>query len=481
MVNSVQISCDATIARATAFSVRPTHPTLALAAAMAAGSLVYIDGAVIAIGLPAIGRGLALQGSQSQWVINAYLLPLTALSLLGGAWGDRFGRRRALILGAAIFGVSSAATSLAPTALVLIGLRLLQGIGAALLVPNSLAILGQMFSGENEARAVGLWSATAAIASAIGPVLGGWLIDTGHWRAIFLLTAPMVAISIVLAVRYVPVDREITSPPLDLVGGALAAVALAGLTWSLTTATISPQREAAAFAAAAFAVVALGGFVWVQRRLGARAMVPLYLFSSRTLTGITLFSLLLYGAFNAFLILIPFVLLKAAGYSGAAAGAIFVPLQVVFTVVSPLMVHVVARVGSRVPLGVGALISACGFLLATRIGMQSNYWSDVFPAILLLSVGMSGAVAPLATLVLTSVDGPHTSIASGVNSTATRLGALITTALLGTVLIRRGEHLFAAFSTVMVMGAVVCLLAAISVILIEAAPRLAQRETPAEQ
>ena len=194
MVNP--ISCDATIARATAFSVRPTHPALALLAVMAAGSLVYIDGAVIAIGLPAIDRALALQGSESQWVINAYLLPLTALSLLGGAWGDRFGRRRALILGAAIFGLSSAAASLAPTASVLIGLRLLQGIGAALLVPNSLAILGQMFCGENEARAVGLWSATAAIASAIGPVLGGWLIDRGHWRAIFLLTAPVVALSI---------------------------------------------------------------------------------------------------------------------------------------------------------------------------------------------------------------------------------------------------------------------------------------------
>ena len=192
MVN--QISCDATIARATVFSARPTHPALALVAAMAAGSLVYIDGAVIAIGLPAIDRNLALQGSQSQWVINAYLLPLTALSLLGGAWGDRFGRRRALILGAAIFGLSSAAASLAPTAALLIGLRLLQGIGAALLVPNSLAILGQMFCGENAARAVGLWSATAAIASAIGPVLGGWLIDGGHWSAIFLLTAPVAAL-----------------------------------------------------------------------------------------------------------------------------------------------------------------------------------------------------------------------------------------------------------------------------------------------
>jgi EmrB/QacA subfamily drug resistance transporter len=481
MVNSVQISCDVAIARANAFSATPTHPVLALAAAMAAASLVYIDGAVMAIGLPAIGRGLALQGSQSQWVINAYLLPLTALSLLGGAWGDRFGRRRALILGATIFALSSAAASLAPTALVLIGLRLLQGIGAAFLVPNSLAILGQMFSGESEARAVGLWSATAAIASAIGPVLGGWLIDIGHWRAIFLLTIPVAALSVVLAIRYVPVDREMTRRPLDLVGGALAALALAALTWSLTTATTSPERQAEALAAAALALVVLGGFVWVQRQLGERAMVPLYLFSSRTLTGITLFSLLLYGAFNAFLILIPFVLLKAAGYSGAAAGAIFVPLQIVFTVVSPMMAHVVARVGPRAPLGVGALISACGFLLATRIQIQSDYWSDVFPAVLLLSVGMSMAAAPLTTLVLTSVDGPHTSTASGINSTATRLGALITTALLGTVLIRRGEHLFAAFSSVMVMGAAVCLLAASSVIMIEGASRLELRETPSEQ
>jgi EmrB/QacA subfamily drug resistance transporter len=481
LVNSVQISCDAAIARATAFSAAPTHPALALAAAMAAGSLVYIDGAVMVIGLPAIGRGLVLQGSQLQWVINAYLLPLTALSLLGGAWGDRFGRRRALILGAAIFALSLAAGSLAPTVSVLLGLRFLQGIGAALLVPNSLAILGQMFSGENEARAVGLWSATAAIASAIGPVLGGWLIDTGHWRFIFLLSAPVAALSIVLAIRYVPVDREITSRPLDLGGGALAAVALAALTWSLTTATTSPERQAEALAAAALALVVLGGFIWVQRELGERALVPLYLFSSRTLTGITLFSLLLYGAFNAFLILIPFVLLKAAGYSGAAAGAIFVPLQIVFTVVSPLMAHVVARVGPRVPLGMGALISACGFLLATRIGTQSDYWSDVFPAVLLLSVGMSSAVAPLTTLVLTSVDGPHTATASGINSTATRLGALITTALLGTVLIRRGEHLFATFSTVMVVGAVVCLLAAISVIMIEGAPRFGLRETSSER
>lgn len=478
MMSSAQISCDTALARATAFCATPKHPLLALAAAMAAGSLVYIDGAVLAIGLPAIGRALALQGGQSQWVINAYLLPLTALSLLGGAWGDRFGRRRALILGAVIFGLGSAAASLAPAIGVLIAMRLLQGLGAALLVPNSLAILGQMFSGDSEARAVGLWSATAAIASAIGPVLGGFLIDAGAWRAVFLLTVPVAALSVVLAYRYVPRDRAVAGRPLDLAGGALVTLALCALTWSLTTATTSPERQVEALAAATLALVILGTFVWVQRRLGERAMVPLSLFTSRTLTGITLFSLLLYGAFNAFLILIPFVLLKAAGYSGVAAGAIFVPLQIIFMVVSPVMARIVARVGPRVPLGVGALLSATGFLLATRIGATSDYWSGVFPAVLLLSLGMSIAVAPLTTLVLTSVDGPHAATASGINSTATRLGALITTALLGTVLIRRGEHLFAAFSTVMVMGALVCLLAAISVILIECAPRLAARSGP---
>jgi MFS family permease len=481
MINSVQISCDAAIARATAFCATPKHPALALMAAMTAGSLVYTDAAVLAVGLPVISRGLALHGSQSQWVINAYLLPLTALSLLGGAWGDRFGRRRALILGTAIFALSLTAASLAATASVLIALRFVQGIGAALLVPNSLAILGQMFSGESEARAVGLWSATAALMSAIGPVLAGCLIDAGHWRAIFLLTVPVAALSIALAMRYVPVDRDLSGRPLDLLGGVLIAVALGALTWSLSTATASLEHQAAFLAAAGLAVIALAGFVWVQRRLGEAAMVPFHLFRSRTLSGITLFSLLLYGGFNAFLILVPFVLLTAAGYSGAQAGAIFVPLQIVFTVVSPFMARVVAWVGPRVPLGAGALVSANGFLLATRIGVQSTYWSDVFPAVLLISLGMSIAVAPLTTLVLTSVDGPHTSTASGINSTATRLGALITTALLGMVLVRRGEALFVAFSTVMLMGALVCLLAAISVLMIEATPREALLEGRLEQ
>jgi EmrB/QacA subfamily drug resistance transporter len=472
MVNSVQISCDVALARATTFSTTPSHPTLALTAATAASSLVYVDGAVTAIGLPVIGSAFALQGSQLQWVLNAYLLPLTALSLLGGAWGDRFGRRRALILGTTVFALSSLAAALAPTITVLIGARLLQGVGAALLVPNSLAILGQMFSGEAGTRAVGLWSIAAAVASAIGPVLGGWLIDSGHWRGIFLLNLPVAALAVALALRYLPADRKIAKGPLDFAGGALVSIALGALIWSLTTAALSREHQIEALTAGATAVLLFSIFFRVQKRLGEQAMMPLSLFSSRTLTGITVFTLLLYGALNTFLILIPFVLLKAAGYSGAAAGAIFVPLEITFIVVSPFMGRVVARTGPRVPLGLGAVISGLAFLTAIRIGAQSDYWTDVFPAVLLFSIGMSAAAAPLTTLVLTSVDGPHTATASGINSTATRLGGLIGTALMGTILARRGEQLFNAFSSVMLMGAMVCVLAAVSVLLIEGAPRL---------
>jgi predicted MFS family arabinose efflux permease len=214
-------------------------------------------------------------------------------------------------------------------------------------------------------------------------------------------------------------------------------------------------------------VLALLSFVWVESRLGDRAMVPLSLFSSRTLSGVTLFTLLLYGAFNTFLTLIPFVLLKAAGYSGAAAGAIFVPLQISFIVVSPLMGRVVSRTGAKLPLALGALMSAVGFLLAIRLEAQTDYWRGIFPAVLLLSIGMSVAATPLTTLVLTSVDGAHTATASGINSTATRLGGLITTALLGSVLVKQGDQLFAAFSPVMMAGAAVCILAAFSVLIIE--------------
>jgi EmrB/QacA subfamily drug resistance transporter len=467
MTSSVQISCDAAVARATTFSVTPARPALALTAVMAASSLAYVDAAITAIGLPAIGRAFDIQGNELQWVLNAYLLPVTALSLLGGAWGDRFGRRYGLILGATLFAIATLGASLAPTIGFLIGMRLLEGAGAALLIPNSLAILGQMFSGEAEARAVGLWSVTAAIASAFGPILAGLLIDSGHWRSIFLVNLPVAVFAVALAAAYVPHDAKISARRLDLAGGASVTAALCALIWSLRTVTLSPANHLEGVLAWMAVVLALLSFVWVESRLGDRAMVPLSLFSSRTLSGVTLFTLLLYGAFNTFLTLIPFVLLKAAGYSGAAAGAIFVPLQISFIVVSPLMGRVVSRTGAKLPLALGALMSAVGFLLAIRLGARTDYWRGIFPAVLLLSIGMSVAATPLTTLVLTSVDRAHTATASGINSTATRLGGLITTALLGSVLVKQGDQLFAAFSPVMMAGAAVCILAAFSVLIIE--------------
>jgi EmrB/QacA subfamily drug resistance transporter len=471
MTSSVQISCDAALAHATDFSVAPARPTLALTAVMAASSLAYVDAAIIAIGLPAIGRAFGIQGNELQWVLNAYLLPVTALSLLGGGWGDRFGRRRGLIVGAVLFAVATLGASLAPTIGFLIGMRLLEGVGAALLIPNSLAILGQMFSGEAEARAVGLWSVSAAVASAFGPILAGLLIDSGHWRSIFLVNLPVAAFAIALAVAHVPQDRKVSARRLDVAGGVLVTAALGALIWSLTTVTLLRENRGEAALAWVAVVLALFAFVRVEWRLGSSAMVPLSLFSSRTLTGLTLFTLLLYGAFNTFLTLTPFVLLKAAGYSGAAAGAIFVPLQTSFIVVSPLMGRIVSRTGAKFPLALGALMSAAGFLLAIRLGAHTDYWRGIFPAVLLLSIGMSIAATPLTTLVLTSVDAAHTATASGINSTATRLGGLITTALLGSVLIKQGDQLFAAFPPVMMAGAAVCVLAAFSVLIIEPTSR----------
>jgi len=471
MTSSVQISCDAALAHATDFSVAPASPTLALTAVMAASSLAYVDAAIIAIGLPAIGRAFGIQGNELQWVLNAYLLPVTALSLLGGGWGDRFGRRRGLIVGAVLFAVATLGASLAPTIGFLIGMRLLEGVGAALLIPNSLAILGQMFSGEAEARAVGLWSVTAAVASAFGPILAGLLIDSGHWRSIFLVNLPVAVFAIALAAAHVPHDRKVSARRLDLAGGVLVTAALGALIWSLTAVTFSRANHGEAALAWVAVVLALVAFVRVEWRLGSSAMVPLSLFSSRTLTGLTLFTLLLYGAFNTFLTLTPFVLLKAAGYSGAAAGAIFVPLQISFIVVSPLMGRIVSRTGAKFPLAFGALMSAAGFLLAIRLAAQTDYWRGIFPAVLLLSIGMSIAATPLTTLVLTSVDAAHTATASGINSTATRLGGLITTALLGSVLVRQGDQLFAAFSPVMKAGAAVCVLAAFSALIIEPTSR----------
>jgi len=461
-MNSVQPACDAGVPRAAAAGTPARYPGLVLTTTILASSLAFIDGSVVNVALPALGRSLSADASALQWVINAYLLPLSALLLLGGAAGDRFGRRRLLTLGTALFGLTSLGCALAPSIDVLLGARFLQGLSAALLMPNSLAILGANFTGTAKGRAVGIWAATGAALGAAGPVLGGWLIDLGNWRGIFLINLPLAAGAIALALRYLPADRPGRAQQLDMLGGIMATIGLGALTWGLTVRSTQPRWTSAALVLLLLGVAALLGFALIERRRGERAMLPMSLFASREFIGLSLLTLFLYGALGAVFVLIPYVMIEAAHYSATAAGAALLPLPLVLAVSSPSLGALAGRVGSRAPLTLGALVVALGFLLALRIGADADYWQHVLPSLLVIAIGLSGAVAPLTTAVLSAADSAHTGAASGFNSAVARSGGLIATALLGGVLAARGAPLLAAFHLAMLSCAVACMAAAAS-------------------
>jgi EmrB/QacA subfamily drug resistance transporter len=447
------------------------HPNLVLTTTILASSLAFVDGSVVNIGLPAIAQNLHADAGSLQWIINIYLLPLSALLLLGGAMGDHFGRRRLLITGTAIFAAASLGCALAPNLGILLASRLIQGLGAAMLMPNSLAILGQTFSGTSRGRAIGIWAATGAAMGAVGPLVGGWLVDLGSWRAIFLINLPLACGAIALAWGFVPGDRTEGAVALDTTGAALAAIGLAALTWALTIGS-GPGWTPATLAGAAAAAGFLFAFLRTERARGDRAMMPLKLFGSAPFVGLTLFTLLLYGALGELFVLIPYLLIKEAGYSGTAAGAALLPLPLILTVASPFAGALAVRIGPRLPLTAGPLVVAAGFLLAFRIQAKADYWSGVLPMIFVIGVGMSAAVAPLTTAVLTSVDRKHTGSASGLNSAVARTGGLVATALLGSVLAAEGEHLLMAFHTAMMVGAAACIAASLAAFaLLDRGPR----------
>ena len=454
--------CDAAAARSAAVRPGCVRPRLVLATCILASGLAFVDGSVVNVGLSAIGRNLSARSEGLQWVVNAYLLPLSALLLLGGAAGDRYGRRTLLIAGTGLFGLSSVACALAPSLALLLAARFFQGVGAAVLMPNSLAILGSTFGGEGKGRAIGLWAASGAALGAVGPVIGGWLIDLGSWRAIFLINLPIAAGAILLAWRYVPRDPDESGQPLDAGGGLLATVGLGALTWALTVGSGRGGWTPAAIAGVVASAALMVAFLLVEHRRGDRAMMPLAMFGSKTFVGLTLLTLLLYGALGGLFVLVPYVLIKAAGYSAVAAGAALLPLPVVLGVTSPFMGALAGRIGSRLPLAVGPLIVAGGFLLALRIHAHADYLTQVAPAILVIAIGMSGAVAPLTTAVLNSVDERHTGSASGLNSAVARSGGLVATALLGSVLAATGAPLLTAFHAAMLIAAAAALAASLS-------------------
>jgi EmrB/QacA subfamily drug resistance transporter len=461
-MSCIQAAGDTAIARSAETSAGGPHPRLVLATTILASGLAFVDGSVVNVALPTIAQSLGADAAALQWVVNSYLLPLSALLLLGGAAGDHFGRRRLLLAGTAVFTLASLGCALAPGLPALLAARLVQGIGAAMLMPNSLAILGQSFSGASRGRAIGIWAATGAAMGAIGPVIGGWLIDLGSWRAIFLLNLPLACAAIILAGRFVPQDPRGGTYPLDTRGGILATAGLAAVTWGLTDGSSPRGWTSMALIAVGMAVLLLVWFLRVEARRGTQAMMPITLFASKSFVGLTIFTFLLYGALGVLFVLLPYVLIKGAAYSGTAAGAALLPLPLILTVSSPAAGALAGRIGARIPLGLGPLVVAAGFMLALRIDASANYWTAVLPMILVIALGMSAAVAPLTTAVLTSVDAAHTGSASGFNSAVARTGGLVATALLGSVLAAEGHLLLAAFHLAMVISAATCVAASFS-------------------
>jgi EmrB/QacA subfamily drug resistance transporter len=474
--------CDRAIAAAAgAPEVTPApadHPRIVLATTILASSLAFIDGSVVNVGLPAIGRSLHADGGVLSWIINGYLLPLSALLLLGGAAGDRFGRRRILVLGVTLFALASAWCALAPTATLLVAGRIVQGAGAALLMPNSLAILGTHFEGEARGRAIGIWAAVGAAAGAIGPLLGGWLVDVTGWRAIFFINLPLAAATILLALRYLRADapaagdlreddaatglaRAAARPAatLDIAGAATASIGLAALTWGLTVATSGAGLHWQSGLGIVVGVVLMLLFLRVEQRAGDSAMLPLSLFHSHSFSGLNLMTFLLYGALGALLLVLPFVLIEYDHYSASEAGAALLPLPVVIALASSTMGRLAGKLGPRLPLTAGPIIVAAGFMLAMRIG-GGSYWTTTLPAMLVIAIGMAVAVAPLTTAVLSSVDAAHSGVASGFNSAVARAGGLFTTALLAAVLGAQGAALLDAFHVAALACAVTALASA---------------------
>ena len=432
--------CDVNLALATA--ARPCrHPTATLAASILGSGLAFIDGSVINVALPALDRDLHPGPDGLAWLINAYLLALTALILFGGAAGDRYGRRRLFLSGIGLFLAASLVCAAAPTLPIMLTGRAAQGIGAAMLMPNSLALLGAAFDDEAKGQAIGTWAGVGALAGAIGPLIGGWLVDAVGWRTIFLLNLPVGLAAAWLAWRFVPESRDHRDGArLDSLGALLGAVSLGLCTWALTTAAKPDVDEALLIGAGVVGLALFAAFGFLEFKRGEDALMPLFLMRSSTFVGVTLLTFFLYAALGGLIVLLPFVLISTEGYSAVQAGAAVLPVPILIGLGSPLMGRITSRIGGRLPSGLGALIVAIGLALYLRVGApDASYWGEVLPATLMVAFGMAVCVAPLTTTVMNSVNADHVGAASGFNSAVARFGGLIATALLGFVFAEQGS------------------------------------------
>lgn len=411
-----------------------------LLAAVLASGMVFLDATVVNVALPRLGDELDATVSDLQWTVNGYLLMLAAFVLLGGALGDRFGRRRVFLLGVVWFTAASVLCGLAQDTGQLIAARLLQGAGAALLTPGSLSVLQASFHPEDRGRAIGAWAGFSGVSTALGPFVGGWLIDELSWRWIFFLNVPLAVLVVLAALRWVPESRdedvsrtrtgESGHRRFDVLGALLGAVALAGVTFALIDAPARGVASRSVLLAIAAGVLGSVAFVLVERRRGETAMLPTGLFSSRLFSVLNVFTVVIYAALGGFTFFVAVYLQNVAGWSALSTGLALLPVTVLLLVGSPLAGDLATRIGPRLPLVVGPVVSAAGLVLLRQVGADASYWRDVLPGVVLFGIGLTLVVAPLTASVLAAVADRFAGVASGFNNAASRAGGLLAVAAL---------------------------------------------------
>ncbi|MEO8574532.1 MAG: MFS transporter [Pyrinomonadaceae bacterium] len=416
-----------------------------LAAAILGSSISFIDGTVVNVALPVLQGDLGATVGQTQWVVESYALMLSALILVGGSLGDLFGRKKIFSIGVLIFGLASALCGVAQDANQLIIARGVQGIGAAMLVPGSLALISANFSKNKRGRAIGTWSGLTAIAAGVGPVLGGWLIETFSWRWIFFLNVPLVAAVILITWLRVPESSDDrSSKQVDWLGAGLATVGLGGVVFALIESNSRGLGDLLVIWSFIVGLIALAGFVVVEARI-KHPMMPLGLFRSRAFLGSNLLTLFLYGGLSGLMFFLPFILIQIQGYGPTAAGAALMPFVITMSVLGRWAGGLVDRYGSKIPLTIGPFIAACGFaMFALPAADGASYWTSYFPAVMVMSAGMAIAVAPLTTTVMGAVEERHAGTASGINNAVSRTAGLIAVAAFGVVLVSSFESRFLA-------------------------------------